>query len=288
MYRKVGCIHDLPIQMLGNIKTIFSSWVYKAKWWILKCHFFSRSFPYLAKHSGYEAELILLKAGFDEWAGAGPEFCILPAWTPGKSWGWMLGGCDGDKLSCGWIFVSPWGLLPNVKHEQSSGQALGGDSLAQGWVLVLPAPSSGSAEMLGMEDSLQLNPGKKIKSGLWSLLFPTFQTSWHRKSSRSFIMYLIKEWKCGCFSFFSSPVRNEWGSSWQGRVLWWGLLTSFIHWDEQIPAAPKGGSFQGMQTCRGRASLPCSQLPKRASRSSAAAHTFYTQLWVVTSQRLPL
>lgn len=48
----------------------------------------------------------------------------------GITWlGWMLEGSDGEK--CGWCCCSPWGLLPNVKHKQSSGQCLGGDSLEQ-------------------------------------------------------------------------------------------------------------------------------------------------------------
>lgn len=173
----------------------------------------------------------------------------------------MLGGSDGEK--CGWCCCSPWGLLPNVKHKQSSGQCLGGDSLEQhrgtgGMGLSAACTQFWRCKDFGDRGFSASEPS--FLSELWSSVFLTFKNSWHRKSSRS--AYLIKEWKCGCFSFFSTLVRNEWGNSWQGWVLWWGSLTSFIHWDEQIPAATKGGSFQGMQTCRGRASFPCSQLPK--------------------------
>lgn len=178
-----------------------------------------------------------------------------------KFWlGLDVGRCWWQKIQLWMVLLSSLGFAAKFKHKQSSGQWLGGEGAS-----VLPAPHFGTAGTLGTQHSVR---EPRFLNGLWSSAFLALKNSWHTESPSS--AYLIKEWKRGCFSSFSTLVRNEWGNSWQGWALWWGSLASFPHWDEH------SCSSQGMQACRGRASLPCSHFPKRQQEFSSCPSLLHT------------
>lgn len=89
--------------------------------------------------------------------------------------------------------------------------------------------------------------------------------------------------------FFLQHPCEEWMRELVTRLSPLMRLTDLIHslgWAD--PCSYKGRQLPRNADLQRKGQFSLFPAPKRASRSWAAAHTFYTQLWVVTSQTLPL
>lgn len=150
----------------------------------------------------------------------------------------MLGGADGRKFSWGWCSWTPWGLLPNLNTNRARGSVWEGKGAqcCQHPILELQG-------LCGQSILCQWTLVFK-----WILSVPYSQICQQCSPNKGVKMWLLL--------FLQHP-----GEEWM-RELMTGLsplmsLTGLIpSWHEH------SCSSQGMQPCTGRASLPCSHLPK--------------------------
>lgn len=123
------------------------------------------------------------KPGFDEWAGAEPELCILPDWTPGRIWHYLAGVGWWEVLMARNSIVEGAPAVPGVCCQmENTNRAQGSVWEGTAWSSTggrgLSAACTQFWKCRDCGDRGFSEPS--FLSELWSSVFPTFQNSWHK------------------------------------------------------------------------------------------------------------